>query len=429
MLVIPRISLCWGVLLCMLHPCRALVVPRSLQSGSSRVHPHQQDLQKIHWRDPCPTRARPTTARTTTLGLFFDNGDKDDDNTKSVMESQFFNVFDEDDETLTDLRYAPTKKGRDASFNPQLEAKKTIFFEDLLRFSPFVIPILAFTLYDAIAVNFAKILDLMANVNWVAVDGGAYQAKIIAPAINGIVVPAISILFATLIGTTISTLRQRQLDIRTAINMEAGQLRILQSMVNSFPPTVNPNQCRFYLIQYTSRLIAESQPTVDVDSLDFALDSELNGLLMEFNRISNYATQHVPGPIMGECYSACSQLYGERARRITALRSLFPPLHFIIVSTLAISICVAFLLESNQVLLVFLNAIQLRILWTMLVGTFSALAIVCYDLGNPFRGSYQISKSVSQLYTIRLALRASLGGGDDTKASRTTSPATRMNGT
>jgi hypothetical protein len=413
MLVIERMSLCWGVLLCVLHPCRALVVPRSLPNGSSRAHPHLQGLQPILWRDPCPTGARPTTIRTT-LGLFFDKGDQDD---KSIMESQFFNVFDEDDENLPDLRYAPTK----GAFNPQLEAKKTIILEDLLRFSPFVIPILAYTLYDDTAVAFAKILDLMANVNWVAVDGGAYQAKIIAPAINGIVVPAISILFATLIGTTISTLRQRQLDIRTAINMEAGQLRILQSMVNSFPSTVNPNQCRFYLIQYTSRLIAESQPTVDVDSLDFALDSELNGLLMEFNRISNYATQYVPGPILGECYSACSQLYGERARRITALRSLFPPLHFIIVSTLAISICVAFLLESNQVLLVFLNAIQLRILWTMLVGTFSALAIVCYDLGNPFRGSYQISKSVSQLYTIRLALRASLGGDK-------TSPVTTTNG-
>ena len=41
-------------------------------------------------------------------------------------------------------------------------------------------------------------------------------------------------------------------------------------------------------------------------------------------------------------------------------------------------------------------------------GTFTALAIVCYDLGNPFRGSYQISKSVHQLYTIRMTLRASL---------------------
>jgi hypothetical protein len=51
--------------------------------------------------------------------------------------------------------------------------------------------------------------------------------------------------------------------------------------------------------------------------------------------------------------------------------SLSPP------ATLAVSICIAFLLETNQDLLMFLNAIQLRILWTMLVRTFSTLAIFC----------------------------------------------------
>jgi hypothetical protein len=120
-------------------------------------------------------------------------------------------------------------------------------------------------------------------------------------------------------------------------------------------------------------------------------------------------TDSVPSPLLlGNAYTACNKLYEERAKRITALRSLFPPLHFVIVSALAVSICIAFLLETKQDILVFLNAIQLRILWTMLVGTFTALAIVCYDLGHPFRGSYQISKSVQQLYTIRMTLRASL---------------------
>jgi hypothetical protein len=293
---------------------------------------------------------------------------------------------------------------------------------------PLAIPILAYSLYDLTAELFATTLEVLGNNNWVAVDGGAYQAKIIAPAINGVVVPAISILFANLIGTTISTLRQRQLDIRTAINMEAGQLRILQSMLDVFPESQR-FVCRRYLTQYTSRLIAESQPTVQVDIL--GMDTELNGLLAELNRLAvididtdtdtdidddeSLDVQQVSSLLLGNAYTSCSKLYEERAKRITALRSIFPTLHFVIVTTLAISICIAFLLESNQVLLVFLNAIQLRILWTMLVGTFSALAIVCYDLGNPFRGSYQISKSVDQLYTVRLALQASLmeDNGDD----------------
>ena len=187
----------------------------------------------------------------------------------------------------------------------------------------------------------------------------------------------------------------------------------MQSLLDVFP-AADQTACRRYLTQYTSRLISESQATVQVDSL--GMDTELNGLLAELNRLAVRSESGEGGPsslTLGNAYGACSKLYEERAKRITALRSLFPPLHFVIVATLAVSICIAFLLESNQVLLVFLNAIQLRILWTMLVGTFSALAIVCYDLGNPFRGSYQISKSVDQLYTIRLALRASLKEQED----------------
>jgi hypothetical protein len=195
--------------------------------------------------------------------------------------------------------------------------------------------------------------------------------------------------------------------------MEAGQLRILQSHLDVIPILDKQQTCWRYLAQYTSRLIAESQPTIQISTLNGSLDTELNGVMRVLNQLAVLVEEEnnkfkISPLVIDKAYGACSKLFEQRAKRITALRSAFPALHFVIVATLAISICVAFLLESNQDLLMFLNAIQLRILWTMLVGTFSALAIVCYDLGNPFRGSYQISKSVDQLYTIRLALQATL---------------------
>ena len=48
-------------------------------------------------------------------------------------------------------------------------------------------------------------------------------------------------------------------------------------------------------------------------------------------------------------------------------------------------------MEADQELLVFLNAIQLKILWSMLVSTFVACFTVFYDLLNPFYGGYQVS--------------------------------------
>lgn len=44
----------------------------------------------------------------------------------------------------------------------------------------------------------------------------------------------------------------------------------------------------------------------------------------------------------------------------------------------------------------------------MLVATFVACFTVFYDLLNPFYGGYQVSASVDQLYTIRLALKAEM---------------------
>lgn len=79
-------------------------------------------------------------------------------------------------------------------------------------------------------------------------------------------------------------------------------------------------------------------------------------------------------------------------------------------------------METNIDLLIFLSAIQLRILvgaivlfciifraypshkslnsdlqWSMLIGTFSALAVVNYDLVDPFMGSYNVVSSVDQV--------------------------------
>jgi hypothetical protein len=260
--------------------------------------------------------------------------------------------------------------------------------------------------------------------SWVPVDGGAYQARIIAPAINGIIVPAITILFATLISNTVATLRQRQIDIHTSLNTEAGDLRLLSSMVDSFPTSSQKLKCREYLTQYTARLIAESSENIKFNSVEFqgSTDSEMNGFVFMLNDLATSVDDDYedgscnldemggrsripPDPILSQSYGAVVRLNSQRSARITYLQSTFPTLHYGLLGALGGSICLAFLIETNQELLIFLNAIQLRILWTMLIGTFSALGVVCYDLSGPFRGQYQISNAVYQLMTIRDALR------------------------
>jgi Protein of unknown function (DUF4239) len=112
---------------------------------------------------------------------------------------------------------------------------------------PVVAPFLAYLSFEYIAKGYSYFTELLSSNNWIAVDGGAFQAKIIAPAINGLVVPAIALLFATLTSNTITTLRQRQVDVRRAINMEAGELRAIECLLDAIEAGTVQDQCRDYV--------------------------------------------------------------------------------------------------------------------------------------------------------------------------------------
>jgi len=198
--------------------------------------------------------------------------------------------------------------------------------------------------------------------------------------------------------------------------MEASKLMLLRNLLSDFPSTnATQDKCVFYLLQYTSRLISECHETVNIGLPDISqTDSELNGCMEELNKAaaasesSGYCTM-----LIDQAMAAVESLSQNRSKRISALQSTFPILHYFILATLAASICIAFLIETDQDILIFLNAIQLRLLWTMLLANFSALGFLCYDLEHPFRGFYEISDSVKELYDVRLEYSSSPSLGKD----------------
>jgi hypothetical protein len=290
---------------------------------------------------------------------------------------------------------------------PVTNSKET-FFNPIMMI-PIITPFLAYMTYDDVARTFSTVFDLLArDRKWIPVDGGAYQAKIIAPAINGIVVPTVSILFATLTSNTVSTLRQRQIDIHANLNSEAGDLRVLSMLVDAYPKSEQKARCREYLNQYTCRLIAESEDSKTSKVMFGSTDSEMNGFVATLNELAVNRNGMISPPevVLSQSYGAVVRLNTIRSSRITALQSTYPSLHYGILFLLSSSICLAFLLETNQDILIFLNAVQLRILWTMLIGSISALSVVCWDLSFPFTGNYVISNAVDQLKTIRDTIRA-----------------------
>ncbi len=99
------------------------------------------------------------------------------------------------------------------------------------------------------------------------------------------------------------------------------------------------------------------------------------------------------------------QLNCHRSKRVALLLTDFPVLHWDILFGLNLSIIIAFLLTSNQPVLQYLGSIQLRFLFALLIGICSGTAVLCWDLDNPFSGTFSIAGASTQLADLRLCLR------------------------
>lgn len=173
------------------------------------------------------------------------------------------------------------------------------------------------------------------------------------------------------------------------------------------------------MIQYTGRILEECHPRLgpgdDVINPRRGFDSELNGFTRHLNLGHG---ESIPAHVADECYASVARLREQRTIRITALQSTYPKLHYAILIALALAEMVAFLMETDQEVQLFFNAFQLKVLWSMMLGTFVSCFAVLSDLRSPFSGSYQISESVYQLHTIKMTLQASRVLADKRKAQQ-----------
>jgi len=77
----------------------------------------------------------------------------------------------------------PEDEENDEEKEPMLQVAD---FETLLEILvPLAAPLVAFFTYEDVARVFSSLLDVWSSNTWIPVDGGALQAKIIGPAING----------------------------------------------------------------------------------------------------------------------------------------------------------------------------------------------------------------------------------------------------
>lgn len=321
------------------------------------------------------------------------------------------------------------------------EREETLINAILLA-APILLPIFGGLSFETNLNIVHSILEWLANSNWVQVDGGLSRTAALLPVLTGIVLPCVSFALGTLTATTISTLRARQVQLRSELNQEACLIRSLLSATEAmFPPEYCADErakAALLLRQYCTRVLVESRSGINLDELarQGAANSELDGvtrLLHNAKRLPDGVDPDAVTPRFSMHTEFLAQMYVEklqitRSERLAVLQTTFPFVHWFALTLLGISIVFGFLLAADQQTLLFLAPVQLRLLFSVLVGALTATACICADLNDPFRGAFQITPSSEQFDMIRSVVDQTLNCNDAEALEYTPPPARTTSG-
>lgn len=301
----------------------------------------------------------------------------------------------------TDAVAFSTLGTRHGSFNKQIDSKQLdgsssvpieqekdpiiIRRQGVLWVIPVLASILAFLSFKTVSHGFHAIVKAVSHDTWVPSSEAELnlQTEVITQVVNGPVITSISVLFATLVSTTISFLHDRQLKMKSLFTEQMDELQILRLMLAQMPEPLR-NDAILLTQQYTKCLLQNNEGQVNpTDARDASLFSLLQLLQVEM-------TLKRPSPIATMAFECVTRIQQAQSNRRTVLQTKFPAMHYTTMWTLALGICLSFLVATDSSLLIF-ESLQVRILWTILIGAFTSLAVVCYDLSSPFVGAYQVS--------------------------------------
>lgn len=252
----------------------------------------------------------------------------------------------------------------------------------LLWLIPLFSSVLAFISFKSVAHVFHGLVEALSNNAWSPQTEAELnlQTEVVTQVVNGPVITSISVLFATLVSTTISFLHARQGELKNLLVTQVDALRNLNILLKELPESVQQNAEQI-VHRYSEYLLFDesdndNNTNIFLHDLLLLLHSQ-----MSFRRSS---------PSVAMAFECVSRIQQAESNRLTVLETSFPMMHYITLAILAAAICISFLVATDTSKVIF-ESLQVRILWTILVGAFSALAVVCYDLSFPYLGAYSVS--------------------------------------
>ena len=209
---------------------------------------------------------------------------------------------------------------------------------------------------------------------------------IITPALNGPVTLSISILLGTLTSMTMSNLYARQTNLGRHMADMVDEVRLLELHTQSFPRPFRERALTQLDCFLQSVFDDATKGTISPDSLRNR--TELANLILLLNELSQ--EKNAPSTALSEAYGAINRAIDHRSQIISLYQNTFPIWHYGNLAILALAICVIFLAETDMTALKFLAGFQLKMCWSMLVGSFSMMATVILDLNTPLSGVFRV---------------------------------------
>jgi len=333
-------------------------------------------VRPIHSSRGLPTFTRSTSTRTSTRRFASINTNNENKNNNSDQD----NIND----ALTNV-YKTINKTLQRDDKHILESRTFIA-------TPISAAVASFFLYPTTALWFHNAVNALSNNNWEPVDGGQLQWSILLPALNGVVMTAVSLLYANMISTTGTALRNRQITVHSSLSTEVEGLRAFIQLIPYYPTKEARQQFASYIQGYLAVLVqetdSEKQDLEALRSNSLPLSQYRNGLHTLSTTTSTTTTTN--GNILDQSYFTLDKISDARTTRITSLQTRFPPLHYVTITALTAVILLVFLLETDRKVILFLDKFQIQSVWALLVGTVTAIYCIGIDLAQPFIGTYTV---------------------------------------
>lgn len=360
--------------------------PSPLQSGCSPSSSFQHRIAALIGSSSSfpPTEMCQTTTKTTMIW----NSKNDDD--------------DDDDDSFLRSRCRRQQQGGQERI-----------IEPLLFTSPLLASLIAFVTHQPLSMAFHKLMSTISLL--LAGSGGAADTEIqqqeimnlVQTGLNGPVVTFISILLGTLVANTIGTLHEKNNAVQSAAIELSEEVRTARIYFDTFPAR-HREQAHAVLDVFVEDYIDLLFCNYDMNLVSLRqLTPSIEDCIRNVHEVassSSFSTNNdeTSAAAVGEAFGALSRIRQRLAAQMVSLQQRFPSLHYWNLVVLASVICLIFLVETTATttdsVITITNAVDsnninnfaseplLALSWAMLVGTFTLLVVVIFDLNRPFAG-------------------------------------------